>query len=169
MVTRIQAKAVLVRHVPNHLLTEHLVAAVRRRQIRPAVQTFSCWKNFNWEFFCHGPICTHWFKVILNLTVGSNPHYQLFDRVFIFWCCRQFCLSYSTFPGFLTPESTISDRVLIGNFFVMDRFMYRAIRGNPHYQFFDRAFIFWCCRQFAYYIRLTRGFLHKNWPFPKAF
>ena len=37
-------------------------------------------------------------------------------------------LSYSTSPGFLTLESIVLKIRLVGNFFVMDRFMYSGNR-----------------------------------------
>ena len=54
--------------------------------------------------------------------------FWIFNQTWFFWCCRLFYLSYSASPRFFTLESIISICVLIGKYFVIDRFMWSGIR-----------------------------------------
>ncbi len=79
----------------------------------------------------------------------SLPSLRIFRPDWIFSCCTQFCLSYSTSPWLFMLESIISKRGLIGNFFVMDRFLYSGSRRWPSLRIFRPDWIFSCCTQFC--------------------
>ena len=71
-------------------------------------------------------------------------------------------MSYSTSPRFLTLERTVLKIRLVGNFFVMDRFMNSDIEGDPILtsNFSAKLGFFDVVVCFAYHIRLLQGFLH---------
>jgi hypothetical protein len=59
-------------------------------------------------------------------------------------------------------ESVLFKSVLIRNFFVMDQFISSgnavAIQCNPHFKFFGRTWISWCCRLFFLSYLTSLGF-----------
>jgi hypothetical protein len=61
---------------------------------------------------------------LCTVVIVGNSHFKFFGQAGVFWCCGQFYLSYSNSQRFFMLESVLSEIVLIGNFFVMDRFMY---------------------------------------------
>ena len=71
-------------------------------------------------------------------------------------------MSYSTSPRFLTLECTVLKIRLVGNFFVMDRFMNSDIEGDRVLtsNFSAKLGIFDVVASSAYHIRLPHGFLH---------
>ncbi len=81
------------------------------------------------KFLLSTDLCTVAFMQDLWFMQGKT-HFEFFSQTLISWCCRQFCLSYSTSPWLFTLESVLSEIVLIGNFFGMDsfRFLYSGNR-----------------------------------------
>ena len=59
---------------------------------------------------------------LCTVAIGGNPYFKFSAKLGFFECFRQFCLSYSTSSGFFMLESIFFRSVLIGDFFVMDRF-----------------------------------------------
>ena len=63
-------------------------------------------------------------------------------------------------PRVFMLESIISKSVSIGNFFVLDLFLYSGNRGNPHFKLFAELEFFDVVENFDRHIRLPLGFSH---------